>query len=132
MAEQRGKKGAALQHWEPIAGLHRRSQRARRPQPSAAACSSDWLVTSWLLLLCLLPVSHGAHVQVSKSMKDHLKQFVGSVPAGRDYLGEMTEAQRTAWSHDLGYSINETLQALSEARVPITVDVKLVGFAGDG
>uniref|UniRef100_A0A383W0V6 DUF7906 domain-containing protein n=1 Tax=Tetradesmus obliquus TaxID=3088 RepID=A0A383W0V6_TETOB len=65
-------------------------------------------------------------------MKDHLRQFVTSVPAGKDYLGHMSDAQRTAWSHDLGYSINETLTALSEARVPITVDVKLVGFAGDG
>ncbi|WIA30988.1 hypothetical protein OEZ86_001032 [Tetradesmus obliquus] len=65
-------------------------------------------------------------------MKDHLRQFVTGVPAGKDYLGHMSDAQRTAWSHDLGYSINETLTALSEARVPITVDVKLVGFAGDG
>ncbi|WIA11081.1 hypothetical protein OEZ85_011230 [Tetradesmus obliquus] len=65
-------------------------------------------------------------------MKDHLRQFVTGVPAGKDYLGHMSDAQRTAWSHDLGYSINETLEALAEARVPITVDVKLVGFAGDG
>jgi hypothetical protein len=61
-----------------------------------------------------------------------LLQFVTSIPSGKDYLGHMADAQRTAWSHDLGYSINETLQALSEARVPIIVDVKLVSFAGDG
>jgi hypothetical protein len=61
-----------------------------------------------------------------------LLQFVTSITSGKDYLGHMGDAQRTAWSHDLGYSINETLQALSEARVPIIVDVKLVSFAGDG
>jgi hypothetical protein len=56
--------------------LQRRSQQSRRSSaaPAAAAGSSYWRVAIWLLLLCLLPGSDGVHVQVSKSMKDHLKQ----------------------------------------------------------
>lgn len=50
----------------------------------------------------------------------------------QDYLGTLPDAERVAWSHDLGLSINETLAALSEGRMPIKVDVKLIGFAGDG
>lgn len=53
-------------------------------------------------------------------------------PVNRDYLGELTDAQRVAWSHDLGLTVNETLAALGDGRVPIRVDVKLIGFAGDG
>lgn len=61
-------------------------------------------------------------------------QFVRELPhsASRDYLGEVPDAQRVAWSQDLGLTINETLAALADGRVPIRVDVKLVGFAGDG
>lgn len=50
----------------------------------------------------------------------------------RDYLGDATDHLRVAWSHDLGLPINATLAALQQLPVPITVDVKLVGFAGDG
>lgn len=61
-------------------------------------------------------------------------QFVRQLPnsVSRDYLGDMSDAQRVAWSQDLGLTINETLAALADGRVPIRVDVKLVGFTGDG
>eukprot|EP00775_Hariotina_reticulata_P009952 gene9952-10107_t len=67
-------------------------------------------------------------------MRDHIRQFVRQLPnsVSRDYLGDMSDAQRVAWSQDLGLTINETLAALADGRVPIRVDVKLVGFTGDG
>lgn len=59
-------------------------------------------------------------------------QFAAQIPLGTDYLGQLSDQQRTAWSHDIGYTINETLQALTEVKTEIAVDVKLVGFSGDG
>ena len=50
----------------------------------------------------------------------------------RDYLGDVPDHQRVSWGQDLGLNINQTLEAMNQLRVPITVDVKLVGFAGDG
>lgn len=44
----------------------------------------------------------------------------------------MPDQQRVGWGQDLGMSINQTLTAMQLLKVPITVDVKLVGFAGDG
>jgi hypothetical protein len=64
------------QQHDHTAGLQWRSQQPRRSPAALAAVagSSYWRVAIWLLLLCLLPGSKGVHVQVSKSMKDHLKQ----------------------------------------------------------
>jgi hypothetical protein len=44
----------------------------------------------------------------------------------------MTDAQRLAWSQDLGITVNQTMNLLQQATVPLVVDVKLVGFSGDG
>eukprot|EP00878_Enallax_costatus_P035101 GHUV01039077.1.p1 GENE.GHUV01039077.1~~GHUV01039077.1.p1 ORF type:complete len:332 (+),score=22.17 GHUV01039077.1:218-1213(+) len=85
-----------------------------------------------LLVCLLLPSALGAHVQVSRSMREQMRRFVSKVPLGIDYLGQLTDSQRTAWSHDIGYTINQTLQALTEVKVEIIVNVKLVGFGGDG
>jgi hypothetical protein len=44
----------------------------------------------------------------------------------------LTEGQRGAWTHDLRLSAAETLAALAAPKVSVTVDVKLVGFDGEG
>ncbi|KAF8068242.1 Ocrl [Scenedesmus sp. PABB004] len=152
-------------------------QQAGAPPPASSSGGrrrrrcSGWLAPLLLaaLALALAPGARGGHVQVNRGMREHIKRWAGGMPLGVDYLGELSDAQRVAWSHDLGYTINDTLavrprrprrrtrccdaraawgrrvaappltgpppcgrQALTELAVPITVDVKLVGFAGDG
>lgn len=62
----------------------------------------------------------------------HVVQWAAQLLTDRDYLGDMSDSQRVAWGQDLGLSINGTLTAMQQLKVPITVDVKLVGFNGDG
>jgi hypothetical protein len=62
----------------------------------------------------------------------YIEQWAAQLLTDRDYLGDMPDGQRVAWGQDLGLSINGTLTAMQQLKVPITVDVKLVGFAGDG
>ena len=59
-------------------------------------------------------------------------QAVKTLPVARDILGDMGDSMRMQWSHDLGLTINQTIDLIKEPKVPITVDVKLVGFNGDG
>jgi hypothetical protein len=59
-------------------------------------------------------------------------QWASQILTDRDYLGDLSDHLRVAWSHDLGLSVNSTVGAMSQLAVPIQVDVKLVGFAGDG
>jgi hypothetical protein len=60
------------------------------------------------------------------------QQFVRTLPLRGDALDAMSEAQRSAWAADLRLSAGATLEALTGPQVAITVDVKLVGFDGDG
>eukprot|EP00879_Flechtneria_rotunda_P007305 GHRR01007663.1.p1 GENE.GHRR01007663.1~~GHRR01007663.1.p1 ORF type:complete len:735 (+),score=144.94 GHRR01007663.1:731-2935(+) len=120
---------------QQISRTQRRRQRCSNP--AIMQQTQSWPVNSsaavaTLLLMCLVPSAWGAHVRVSKPMRDHIRQFVSQIPVHKDYLGEMTDSQRISWSGDLGYSVNETLKALTEVKLKIRVDVKLVGFAGDG
>jgi hypothetical protein len=59
-------------------------------------------------------------------------QFVRQLPLRGDALDAMTDAQRSVWAADLRLSAGATLEALKSPQVAITVDVKLVGFDGDG
>lgn len=72
----------------------------------------------------LLTPSAGAHTPAL--------QWASQLLTDRDYLGDTPDHQRVGWGQDLGMSINQTLTAMQLLKVPITVDVKLVGFAGDG
>lgn len=60
------------------------------------------------------------------------QQWASQLLTDRDYLGDAPDSQRVGWGQDTGYNINETLMAMNQLKVPITVDIKLVGFAGDG
>lgn len=44
----------------------------------------------------------------------------------------MSPAERGAWNQDLKLTAGQTLSALQQVHTTITVDVKLVGFDGDG
>jgi hypothetical protein len=59
-------------------------------------------------------------------------QFVRRLPLQGDALAAMTGPQRAAWGSDLKMTAGATREALSAASTTITVDIKLVGFNGDG
>jgi hypothetical protein len=59
-------------------------------------------------------------------------QWASQLLTDRDYLADVPAHQQVSWGQDLGLNINQTLTAMQSLKVPITVDVKLVGFAGDG
>ena len=59
-------------------------------------------------------------------------QFVRRLPLRGDALDAMSDAAKAAWAADPKLTVGETLRALAAAATTITVDVKLVGFDGDG
>lgn len=59
-------------------------------------------------------------------------QFVRALPLAGDAVDSMDEGERSAWAADLKLTAGQTLEALGAPRATITVDVKLVGFDGDG
>lgn len=61
-----------------------------------------------------------------------MSEYVRRLPPQGDSLSAMSDSQRSAWANDLRLSAGDTLEALSSPQTSITVDVKLVGFDGDG
>lgn len=59
-------------------------------------------------------------------------QLVNELDTGLDVLGSLNDMSRRAWGHDPGLTINQTLAQLVNPRVNLVVNVKLVGFHGDG
>jgi hypothetical protein len=57
---------------------------------------------------------------------------VRTLPLKGDAIDVMTDAHRTAWAGDMRLTAGETLAALAHPQATVTVDVKLVGFDGDG
>ncbi len=55
-----------------------------------------------------------------------------TLPLKGDAIDVMTDAHRTAWAGDMRLTAGETLAALAHPQATVTVDVKLVGFDGDG
>jgi len=103
------------------------------PCTATAASATAALVTSVLLLSAVVGVpTASAYVHVSSRAKSQLLEFVRTLPIRGDALQAMSDPLRTSWASDLKMTAAGTLQALSEPRATITVDVKLVGFSGDG
>lgn len=94
----------------------------------------DWYF--WFRLLTCIDSLHSLHSTsvpaACVSCTASKLQWMSQLLIDRDYLGDVPDNQRVAWGQDLGLSINGTLTAMQQMKVPITVDVKLVGFAGDG
>ncbi|GBF97962.1 hypothetical protein Rsub_10635 [Raphidocelis subcapitata] len=82
-----------------------------------------------LLLLCAAALLLACHPDAAAGYTVH---FVREVPLRGDPLDAMTDAQRAAWAGDLGLSAGATLAALTSPGAAVTVDVKLVGFDGEG
>lgn len=97
----------------------------RRPPTHMVALTPLAVNTVYLSHPLTTPsLSAGAHMPAL--------QWASQLLIDRDYVGDMPDQQRVGWGQDLGLSINQTLTAMQLLKVPITVDVKLVGFAGDG
>lgn len=97
-------------------------------------------MTTPLLLLLLIasalllpPASLALTVHVGSRARQQLAEHVRHLPPRGDALEAMTAAERRAWAVDLKATAAETAAALrAGAPVTVTVDVKLVGFDGDG
>lgn len=61
-----------------------------------------------------------------------LSQLANDLEPVVDLMSELPENHQRYWGHDPGLSINETLAALTEVSVRVVVEVKLVGFHGEG
>eukprot|EP00877_Chromochloris_zofingiensis_P012803 jgi/Chrzof1/7777/Cz02g36110.t1 len=108
--------------------------RHRHDHTHGGACLRQLAAVTHLivLLLCLAGQVRGYSVHVPTHAKIHIAQHVKTLPVYKHALADMSEAQRKAWAHDQSWTINQTLALLSSPKVTVTVDVKLVGFHGDG
>jgi hypothetical protein len=59
-------------------------------------------------------------------------QLIADLDASHDILGALTDSQRRNWARDPGLTINQTAALLQQPKVKLVVNVKLIGFHGEG
>ncbi|KIY96704.1 hypothetical protein MNEG_11260, partial [Monoraphidium neglectum] len=103
-------------------------------QPLRPLIAAPPLLLVLLLAACPLRALgiHHLNVHVGAKSKAQMTEIARRLPPAGDAFDSLTEGQRGAWTHDLRLSAAETLAALAAPKVSVTVDVKLVGFDGEG